>query len=161
MAAHTIHHPSTHNFMCCLCLLKTHVWLFVTPWTAAHQVPLSMGILQTKILKWGARPSSRESSQLGDQTQVSCTAGGLFTHWAAREAHKSSARSPSGGSSWSSVLWCRCFQNSQRACFFCPLSPILDLFLELKAEMLIVTSCHTIHFIDDRCLNHNLVSAFT
>ena len=26
-------------------LLLSHVWLFVTPWTVAHQPPLSMGIL--------------------------------------------------------------------------------------------------------------------
>ena len=25
--------------------LVSHVWLFVTPWTVAHQAPLSMGIL--------------------------------------------------------------------------------------------------------------------
>ena len=31
-------------------------------------------------------PSSRGSSQLRDQTQVSCIAGGFFTLWATREA---------------------------------------------------------------------------
>ena len=30
------------------------VRLLVMPWTAAHQVPLSMGILQTRILEWVA-----------------------------------------------------------------------------------------------------------
>ena len=30
--------------------------LFVTPWTVAHQTPLSMGILQTRILEWVACP---------------------------------------------------------------------------------------------------------
>jgi len=34
------------------------VWLFVTPWTVAHQAPLSMGILQARTLKWVAVPSS-------------------------------------------------------------------------------------------------------
>ena len=43
----------------------------VTPWTAAHQTPLSMGILQARILKWVALPSSRGSSQPRDWTQVS------------------------------------------------------------------------------------------
>jgi len=33
----------------------------VTPWTAAHQAPLSTGILQTRILEWVAMPSSRGS----------------------------------------------------------------------------------------------------
>ena len=34
-----------------------HVWLFVIPWTVAHQAPLSMGILQARILEWVATPS--------------------------------------------------------------------------------------------------------
>jgi len=41
--------------------------------------PLSMGILQARILEWVAMPSSRGSSQLRDQTQVSHMAGGFFT----------------------------------------------------------------------------------
>ena len=42
-----------------------------TPWTIAHQAPLSVGILQTRILEWVAMPSTRGSSQPRDQTQVS------------------------------------------------------------------------------------------
>ena len=56
-------------------------------WTIAWQVPLSMGILQAKILEWVARPSSRGPSQPRDQTQVSHIAGGFFTIWATREGH--------------------------------------------------------------------------
>ena len=52
---------------------------FVTPWTIAHQAPLSMGILQARILDWVTIPSSRGSSQPGDQTQVSHIAGRFFT----------------------------------------------------------------------------------
>ena len=33
------------------------VQLFVIPWTIACQAPLSMGILQTRILEWAAMPS--------------------------------------------------------------------------------------------------------
>ena len=51
----------------------------VTPWTIAHQAPLSMGLLQARILEWVAMPSSRGSSQPRDQTQASCIAGGFFT----------------------------------------------------------------------------------
>ena len=51
--------------MCALSL--SHVQLFVTQWTAAHQVPLSMGILQARILEWVAMPSSRGYSQPKDQ----------------------------------------------------------------------------------------------
>ena len=56
----------------------SHVQLFLTPSTVAHQAPLSMGILQARILEWVAMPCSRESSQPRDQTQVSRTAGGFF-----------------------------------------------------------------------------------
>ena len=37
------------------------------------------GILQARILKWVAMPSSRRSSQLRARTQVSCFAGRFFT----------------------------------------------------------------------------------
>ena len=37
----------------------------VTPWTVAHQAPLSVGILQARILKWVAMPSSRRQSNTG------------------------------------------------------------------------------------------------
>ena len=47
------------------------VRLFVTPWTVAHQAPLSMGILQARVLEWGAMPSSRASSQPGGWTLIS------------------------------------------------------------------------------------------
>ena len=33
-----------------------------TPWTVAHQAPLSIGILQARILEWVAMPSSKGSS---------------------------------------------------------------------------------------------------
>ena len=57
----------------------SHVQLLATPWTAARQAPLSIGILQARILGWVAMPSSRGSSQPRVRTQVSCTAGGFFT----------------------------------------------------------------------------------
>ena len=38
----------------------SHVQLFVTLWTVAHQAPLSMGCSRQKILEWVAMPSSRE-----------------------------------------------------------------------------------------------------
>ena len=37
------------------CMLS-HVWLFVTPWTAAHQDPLSMGF--TRQACWSGVPFS-------------------------------------------------------------------------------------------------------
>ena len=59
--------------------LLSRVWFFVTLWTVACQVPLSMGIPQARILEWVAYPFSRESSQPRNQTGVSCIAGGFFT----------------------------------------------------------------------------------
>ena len=73
-----------------VCMLSrfSRVWLFATPWTVAHQAPLSMGILQVRILEWAARPSSRGSSQLRDQTRVSSIARRILYHWETGEAHK-------------------------------------------------------------------------
>ena len=50
--------------------------LFATPWTAAFQAPLSMGMLQARILEWDAR----------DRTQVSLVASRFFTIWTTRES---------------------------------------------------------------------------
>ena len=53
----------------------------VTPWTVAHQAPLSMGF-PARILEWVAMPSSRDSSKLRDQTETPpppALAGRFFT----------------------------------------------------------------------------------
>ena len=34
--------------------LLSHIRLFATPWTAAHQAPPSMGFFQARVLEWGA-----------------------------------------------------------------------------------------------------------
>ena len=62
-----------------LCLVAHHGRLFATPWTVALQAPLSVGILQIRILEWVAMPSSRASSQPRNQTGVSGIAGRFFT----------------------------------------------------------------------------------
>ena len=74
-----------HYALLCTCMLS-HVWLFVTPWTVALQAPLSMVILQARILEWVAMPSSRGPSQLRDWTQVSHIVGAFSTIWVTREA---------------------------------------------------------------------------
>ena len=53
--------------------------LFVTPRDCSLQAPLSMEILQARILEWVTTPSFGGSSQPRDRTQVSCIAGGFFT----------------------------------------------------------------------------------
>ena len=70
----------------CLCVcvcartlsLFSHVWLCATLWTATRQAPLSMGILQARILEWVALLSSRGFSWPRNWTWVSCIAGGFF-----------------------------------------------------------------------------------
>ena len=59
------------------------VRLFVTPWTIAHQAPLSMGVSRQEY--WSGILFSRGSFQPEDQTQVSCIAGRFFTFWATRK----------------------------------------------------------------------------
>ena len=52
----------------CMLGCFSHVQLFVTSWTVAHQAPLS-GILQARILEWVAVPSSKGSSQTQGSNQ--------------------------------------------------------------------------------------------
>ena len=52
--------------------MLSRVQLFATPWTVTCQVPLSMGISQTRILEWVAISYSRGSSPPKNQTRVSC-----------------------------------------------------------------------------------------
>ena len=61
-----------------LCLVAQSCLTLCHPWTAACQIPLSMKILQAKILEWVAKPYSRGSSQPRNQTGVSCMAGRFF-----------------------------------------------------------------------------------
>ena len=71
--------------VCCAVLTGfSCVWLFANLWTAAHQAPLSMGVLQARILEWVAMPSSRGSSWPRDGTHisyVSCTGRWVLYHW--------------------------------------------------------------------------------
>ena len=73
-----------------LCAVLSHSVMSnsVTPWSIAHQAPLSMGILQASILEWAAMPSSRGSSQPRNRTQVFHIAGRFFTIQAPREAQE-------------------------------------------------------------------------
>ena len=77
-----------YQHMLCYAYSLSYNWLFATPWTVACQAPLSMGILQARILEWVAMPYARGSFQPRDRTQVSCIAGGFFTVWATREAQE-------------------------------------------------------------------------
>ena len=60
-------------YVCIYGWMLSSVWFFETSWTAAHQVPLSMGFSGQEILEWVAISSSRRSFWLKDQTHASCS----------------------------------------------------------------------------------------
>ena len=53
--------------------------LFATPWTVAHQAPLSVGFFLARLLDWIAISSSKGSSWPRAPTRISCIAGEVFT----------------------------------------------------------------------------------
>ena len=63
----------------CARLVTQSCSTLVTLWTVARQAPLSMVVLQPRILEWIAMLSSSGSSQPRDRTHASCIAGGFFT----------------------------------------------------------------------------------
>ena len=70
-------------FVCYVISHFSRVRLFATLWTVAHQAPLSMGMLQARILEWVAMLSSRGSSQPRYRTHasyVSCTGRRVLYH---------------------------------------------------------------------------------
>ena len=74
------------HLVCCECALCSVVSDSATPWTVAHQAPLSMGILQARILEWVAVPSCSGSSPPRDQTCISCIGRQILYCWAVWEA---------------------------------------------------------------------------
>ena len=83
---------------------------------------LSMGILPARILEWVAMPCSRRSSQLRDQTQVSCFAIWFFTVWVTREAQRGKCRHFYEFVAWFTNLYILLFRrradNFSSICFF-------------------------------------------
>ena len=75
-------HRASHQLL--VCVTRSAVSNSCNPTTVARQAPLSMGILQARILEWVAISFSRRSSQPRDQTQVSHIAGRFFTIWATK-----------------------------------------------------------------------------
>ena len=71
--------------MLCCAESLSHVRLLVTPWALVHQAPLSVGILQARILEWMAMPSSMGSCRPKDLTHIPMSpawAGKSFTTFA-------------------------------------------------------------------------------
>ena len=65
----------------CLCVLS-HVWLFVTPWTVAHQAPLPMEFSRQEYWSGLPFPSSGYLADSGIEPESPMLAGGFFTVWA-------------------------------------------------------------------------------
>ena len=57
---------------------SSHVWLSTTPWTVAHQAPLSMGFSRKRILDCIVILFCRGSAQPRDWTEVSGIVGNLL-----------------------------------------------------------------------------------
>ena len=70
----------SESVSCSACLTLCDIIDCGLPGSSVHE------IFQARILEWVVIPFSRGSSQLRDQTWVSCITGGLFTIWAIKEA---------------------------------------------------------------------------
>jgi len=62
------------------------VWLFVTPWTAAHQVPLSMEFFRQEYWSELLFPPPGNLPNPGDRIPVSCIGRQILYHWVTWEA---------------------------------------------------------------------------
>ena len=82
------HDPASSDGIVLCAYLLSRVQLFVTPWAAGAQAPLSMGFPLGKNTEWFAMPFPRGSSQPRDRTQVSDIEVGFFTISATREAQE-------------------------------------------------------------------------
>ena len=67
----------------CILSCSIDVQLFATLWTVAFQAPLSMGILQARILEWVGIPFSKGPSQPRNRIQVSNPSLLHLLHWQA------------------------------------------------------------------------------
>ena len=52
-------------YIFCECMLSrfSHIWLFATPWTVAHQASLSMGFFMARIQEWVVNPVNPKGNQ--------------------------------------------------------------------------------------------------
>ena len=57
----------------------SHVRLCATPWTAAYQVPPSMGFFQARVLEWGAIAFSKNITEVMYSSQGFISGGGGIT----------------------------------------------------------------------------------
>ena len=84
------------NLFCHVLSHFSHVQLFLTPWTAACQAPLSIGFSRQEY--WTGLPFSPTGDLPRDQTQISCNSyvtGRFFTAEPSREPFNISTLLPS------------------------------------------------------------------
>ena len=80
---HVLKPKNIHDTYMLSCLVMSSL---CDPMDHSPRAPLSMEILQSRILEQVAMPSSKGFSKPRDWTQVSRIAGGFFTIWATSEA---------------------------------------------------------------------------
>ena len=74
--------PSCPDRLCqrsCVLSHFSHVQLFVTPWTVAHQVPLSMGYPRQEYWSGLLFPMPEDLTNPGIQSASLALTGGFFT----------------------------------------------------------------------------------
>ena len=104
---------NTVDLQHCVNFCWTAEWSSCTYTYILFHIIFHYGILQARILEWVAIPFSRASSQLRDQTWVSCIAGRFFTIWATRKPNST------GVGSLSLFLGIYPTQESTRALLHC------------------------------------------
>ena len=78
--------------LACMLSHYSHVWLFATAWTVAHQAPLSMGFSRQEYWSGLPRPPPGDLPNPGVEPKSPVSpalAGRFFIHWATRETHAS------------------------------------------------------------------------
>ena len=90
-------HQCVYTVCGCLCMLSC-VWLFITPWTGAHQAYLSMEFSRQEYWSWLPFPSAGDFPDPGTEltSVVSCTGRGILHQCAMIEC-------PSPHPSWCST----------------------------------------------------------
>ena len=71
-----------------LSLLLGHVWLFVTPWTIAHQAPQSLGFSRQEYCSGLPSPPPGDFPNPGIKPRSPALQADFFTIWTTRKAHK-------------------------------------------------------------------------
>ena len=89
--------PRKTGGLCCVFLLY-RVWLFMTPWSVAHQASLSMEFSRQEY--WSGLPCPPPGDLPGPGVKRQSSAGRFFTVWTTREALEEGATKRSCPGFW-------------------------------------------------------------